>query len=92
MLQKLKSLRMAFTNAYTIIVAHWLSNFGLSADGILPTISAMTAILSHQVSNSTRIRRMLATALVICVAALVGIAAAGEPEKYAVWGASPKKP
>ena len=33
---------------------------------------------------------MLATALVICVAALVGIAAAEEPEKYAVWGAIPK--
>jgi hypothetical protein len=64
------------------------SNFGLPADGILPTISAMTAILSHQVSNSTRIRRMRATALVFCVAALVGIAAAEEPEKYAVWGAA----
>jgi hypothetical protein len=35
---------------------------------------------------------MLATALVICVAALVGIAAAEEPEKCAVWGAIPKKP
>lgn len=30
---------------------------------------------------------MRATALVFCVAALVGIAAAEEPEKYAVWGA-----
>jgi hypothetical protein len=92
MLQKLKSLRMAFTNAYTIIVAQLVEQFRFVRRRHSPTISAMTAILSHQVSNSTRIRRMLATALVICVAALVGIAAAEEPKKCAVWGAIPKKP
>jgi len=31
---------------------------------------------------------MRATALVICIAALVGTAAAEEPEKYPVWGAA----
>src|SRR5262245_51814333 len=38
-------------------IARTLSgNFGLPAGGTLPTIFGMTAILSHQVSNSTRIK------------------------------------
>jgi hypothetical protein len=54
---KVKSLRIALTNADTASSSRtWSSNFGLSAGGILPTISAMIAILSHRVSNSTRIR------------------------------------
>ena len=32
------------------------------------------------------VRPMRATELVICIAAFVGISAAKEPEKYAVWG------
>jgi hypothetical protein len=31
---------------------------------------------------------MRATTLVICIAALIGISAANEPERYAVWGAA----
>jgi hypothetical protein len=54
---KVKSLRITLTNAYAASPSHtWSSNFGLPAAGILSTISGMTAILSHQVSNSTRIR------------------------------------
>jgi hypothetical protein len=54
---KVKLLRMALTNADAPSLSRTSSsNFGLPAAGILPTISAMTAILSSQVSNSTRIR------------------------------------
>ena len=54
---KVKSLRTAFTSADAASIARtWSSNFGLPAGGILPTISGMTPILLHQVSNSTRIR------------------------------------
>jgi hypothetical protein len=54
---KVKSLRIALTNAYAASPSRtWLSNFGLPAAGILSTLSGITAILSHQVSNSTRIR------------------------------------
>src|SRR5438132_2309761 len=54
---KVKLLRIALANAYAESLSRtWLSNFGLPAGGTLPTISGMTAILSHQVSNSTRIR------------------------------------
>jgi hypothetical protein len=54
---KVKSLRIALTNAYAASSSRtWSSNFGLSAGGILPTISGMTAILSPQVSNSIRVR------------------------------------
>jgi hypothetical protein len=54
---KVKSPRIALTNADAASSPRtWSSNFGLPARGILPTISGMTAILSHQVSNATRIR------------------------------------
>jgi len=93
---KVKSLRIALTNANAASSSRTCSsNFGWPADGILATISAMTAILSRQVSNSIGIRRMRATALVICVAALVGIAAAEEfGEHDAIPGNTiiPKKP
>jgi len=54
---KAKSLRIAITNADAASSSRtWSSNFGLPAGVILPTISGVTAILSPQVSNSTRIR------------------------------------
>jgi hypothetical protein len=54
---KVKSLRIVLTNADAASSSRtWSSNVALPAGGILPTISGMTAILSHQVSNSTRIR------------------------------------
>ena len=54
---KVKSLRIALTNAYAASSSRTQSsNFGLPAGGIFLTISGMTAILSPQVSNSTRIR------------------------------------
>jgi hypothetical protein len=54
---KVKSLRIALTNVYAASSSRtWSSNFGLPAGSILPTISGMTAILSPQASNSTRIR------------------------------------
>jgi len=54
---KVKSLRIAFANAYAASSSrNWSSDFGLPAGGILPTISGVTAILSPQVSNPTRIR------------------------------------
>src|SRR4029077_2581167 len=53
---KVKSLRIALTNADAASSSRtWSSNLGFPAGGILPTISGMTAILSHQVPNSTRI-------------------------------------
>src|SRR5213596_2996883 len=53
---KVKSLRIALTNAYAASSSrNWSSNFGLPAGGILPTMSGMTTILSPQVSNPTRI-------------------------------------
>ena len=54
---KVKSLGIALTNAYAASSSrNWSSKFGLPAGGILPTISGMIAMLSAQVSNSTRIR------------------------------------
>jgi len=54
---KVKSLRVALTDAYAKVSSRtWSRNFALPESGILPTMSGMTAILSHQVSNSTRIR------------------------------------
>ena len=92
MLQKLKSLRMAFTNAYTIIVAQLVEQFRFVRRRHSPHDFCHDSDPVASGFKLTRIRRMLATALVICVAALVGIAAAEEPEKCAVWGAIPKKP
>jgi len=48
---KVKSLRIALTNASAIIVAQLVEQFGLPGGSILPTMSGMTAILSFQVSN-----------------------------------------
>src|SRR4029077_3024002 len=51
---KVKSLGIVLTNA-EVSSRNCPSNFALPAGGILPRVSGMTAILSHQVSNSTRL-------------------------------------